>query len=704
MTAQPLGTAAPARARISDTTVVIPAGTNWPATSRPPQFRDDVWDFLPVGPASLRQVHMCKADFSLIDHPVFRIAAKEFIYARLTAEQPRGHRGIRRTMKPTGTYVELWKVRVWFEYLIGRGHHDLTTVTPADYAGYLEHSGKNADEEQRNPRWTANVIDVLWRLHAYRHHISGAENLPTPWPGFSAQKVAGYRDTGRENQTPRIPEEVMAPLIRWSLIYVNVAAPDIIACAREWATLRAGRVRTKSGESQDRRLTQWIDERRATGRGLPAAAPSGRTFRRLAPDDPLRAVNLNLTGRLADLPSGAIASSKRLQAILRNAAETMPLETGGLPTRPRINPETGEPWHPGIGPSDIGGLLSALTMACYILIAYLSGMRDSEVTSLRRGCLREERLPDERIRYWVDGTAYKNERSEGRPASWVVIEPVARAVKLLESLHHFDHLFARHWLPNVAGYGEIARDINTPLNEYVQTVNTVHKPISGPPPIPPVEGGPWRLTTRQFRRTIAWHIANRPFGVIALKLQYQHVNVTTSLGYAGSSESGFRQEIETEGNLGRLDDIYTMYERRRIHQETSTGPGGHTVDSEFDRIAAELENVPVAARSDRVRSMLRDRATTLHVGPAADCFFRAATAVCQQHVPVNERIAPVVALCDPIRCTNARLGPEHRRLWAELASEAEELAQRPGLPLVQLDALQASANRARRLAAEPEET
>jgi integrase len=646
---------------------------------------------------------MCKANFDLIDNPTFRVAAKEFIYARLTVEQPRGQRGIRRTMKPTGTYVELWKVRLWFEYLIAHGHHDLTTVTPTDYAGYLEHARNSpSDTQPRTPVWTSRVIDVLWRLHAYRHHVTGAENLPMPWPGFSAQRVAGHRDTGWENQTPRIPEEVIAPLIRWSLTYMDVAAPDIIACTLEWAALRAGVVRSKNGESLERRLTRWIEDRRTQGRGLPAAVPREWAYRTLAEDDPLRTINVNLAGRLADLPSGAIASTRRLQSILRDAAAIMPLEVGGLPTRPGIDPETGEPWHPGIGPSDIDGLLSALTMACYILIAYLSGMRDSEVTSLKRGCLREEHLADGRTRYWLDGTAFKNERSEGRPASWVVIEPVARAVKLLESLHPFDYLFARHWQPHVAGYGEISRKVNTSLNEFVKTINTVHRPTAGPPPIPPVDGEPWRLTTRQFRRTIAWHIANRPFGVIALKLQYQHVNVATSLGYAGSSESGFRQEIETEGALGRLDDIYTMYERHRINGETSTGPGGQSVDSEFDRITVEVENIPVAARSDRVRSMLRDRAATLHVGPAADCFFRAATAVCQQHVPLNERVAPVVALCDPVRCTNARLGPEHRQLWAEVASEAEQLAQRPGLPLIQVEALQASADRARHLSAGPE--
>jgi integrase len=644
---------------------------------------------------------MTKPDFTVILEPALRTAAKEFIYARLTVEQPRGQRGIRRTLKPTGTYIELWKVRLWFEYLTSQGHTDLTTVTPADYAGYLEHTRNGAAAGQRSPVWTSRVIDVLWRLHAYRRYIDGALHLPTPWPGFSAQQVAGYRDTGWENQTPRIPESVLVPLIKWSLLYVDVAARDITACAAEWAALRPGVVRSKAGEPTDERLARWLEARRSEGRGLPAAGPRGKTYRRLAADDPLRNINLQLTGRLADLPSGAIPGSHRLQTILRDASSTLPLEVGGLPTRPSINPETGEPWHPGIGPNDVDGLLSALTMACYVLIAYLSGMRDSEVASLQRGCLRQEDLPDGRTRYWLDGTAYKNERSEGRPASWVVIEPVARAVNLLESLHPFDYLFARHWLPKMPGYGEISRNINAPLNEFVSHINEVH----GTPDeqaIPDVDGKPWRVTTRQFRRTIAWHIANRPFGVIALKIQYQHVNVATSLGYAGSSESGFRQEVETEGALGRLDDIYTMYERHRLNGETSTGPGGQTVDAEFDRIDAEVENVPLAARPDRVRAILRDRAATLHVGPAADCFFRAATAVCQQHVPINERVAPVVALCDPVRCTNARLGPEHRQLWAELAEEAEALAERPGLPLIQVEALQASAGRARLLATPPE--
>ncbi len=56
----------------------------------------------------------------------------------------------------------------------------------------------------------------------------------------------------------------------------------------------------------------------------------------------------------------------------------------------------GEPWLAGIGASerDLNGAASLtlrLQSACYIVIAYLSGMRDSEIKHLKRGCVRIHR-------------------------------------------------------------------------------------------------------------------------------------------------------------------------------------------------------------------------------------------------------------------------------------------------------------------------
>src|SRR5262249_4157413 len=68
-------------------------------------------------------------------------------------------------------------------------------------------------------------------------------------------------------------------------------------------------------------------------------------------------------------------------------------------------------------------------------------------------------------------------------------------------------------------------------------------------------------TTRQFRRTVAWHIANRPFGTVAGMIQYKHASIAAYEGYAGSSRSGFRNEVERERALGQLDDVLSYFER-----------------------------------------------------------------------------------------------------------------------------------------------
>jgi hypothetical protein len=113
-----------------------------------------------------------------------------------------------------------------------------------------------------------------------------------------------------------------------------------------------------------------------------------------------------------------------------------------------------------------------------------------------------------------------------------------------------------------------------------QIADTGAVPIAA---IPEVDGAPWPLNSLQFRRTLAWHIANQPFGVVAGKIQYQHVSVATFEGYAGQSESGFRSEIEAERQLQQMEDIVDRYEEycRRVK---ATGPGAAHVRNIFGEV------------------------------------------------------------------------------------------------------------------------
>src|SRR3546814_12944454 len=77
---------------------------------------------------------------------------------------------------------------------------------------------------------------------------------------------------------------------------------------------------------------------------------------------------------------------------------------------------------------------------------------------------------------------------------------------------------------------EVVRQLNTFRDHLNTAFGSPDMPVIPPGP----DGKPWRITTRQFRRTIAWHIANRPFGPIAGMIQYKHAPVAEFEGHAGT--------------------------------------------------------------------------------------------------------------------------------------------------------------------------
>ena len=76
-------------------------------------------------------------------------------------------------------------------------------------------------------------------------------------------------------------------------------------------------------------------------------------------------------------------------------------------------------------------------------------------------------------------------------------------------------------------------------SEIVRTLNQFRDHLDrryGAPGAPTIPRGsdvrPWHFSTRQFRRTVAWHIANRPFGTVAGKIQYKHASMQPSRAMA----------------------------------------------------------------------------------------------------------------------------------------------------------------------------
>ncbi len=386
--------------------------------------------------------------------------------------------------------------------------------------------------------------------------------------------------------------------------------------------------------------------------------------------------------------------------LITAAINELGVEVGGMDSRISINPDTGHPWRSRF---DVKTLLHEermLQAAAYLVCAYLTGMRDCEVQAMRSGCLSLTRSEDGLIlRHRVRSVAYKGKQSVGEPAEWITIAPVAEAIEVLERLsarvaaaRGTDTL----WPVLVSRAGSkdyVSAEIVRQLNAYRDHLNLLFG-TDGAPIIPPgPDALPWRITTRQFRRTIAWHIANRPFGTIAGMIQYKHASVAAFEGYAGSSKSGFSAEVEAQRALGQLDDVLVYFNERRTGKPLH-GPAAPRIAKAMDAAANELDPLPaMIADRARLRAMLASLARTLHVGVLADCFFDPSTALCLKHAEEPDRSAPFVALCEPTHCPNACITERHKPVWAQAADDARTLLREKRLSALQRSALRRDLDR-----------
>lgn len=163
-------------------------------------------------------------------------------------------------------------------------------------------------------------------------------------------------------------------------------------------------------------------------------------------------------------------------------------------------------------------------------------------------------------------------------------------------------------------------------------------------------------------------------------IQYKHASVAVFEGYAGSSRSGFRAEVEAERRLGQLDDILDYFDARRGGARLS-GPAAGKVGRALEAAAETLGPSPaMIADRARLRVLLASTAHTLHPGLLADCFFDPSTALCLASPAVGAS-APVMPLCQPTRCPNACITVRHKPAWAGAADDARELLREKRLSL-----------------------
>ena len=408
-------------------------------------YGDASWD---LGPAVFREnARRCHVTVHFGEVPDQAVAQclREYLYARLNVEIP----GFRSRLPPASVRQAFNRARRFFEFVDAElGRCDLDRVDQ----GLLDRYAKLLRNGRCRPVVAAQLLDVIFDLHAYRAHLPIAALPLEPWPGRTPSQVAGYRYAAEENRTPRMPEAVIAPLLHWSLKYVSLFSRDIFAAREELLRLEERQRALAAADAvlppdqrrarRRARLTDFFDDRRRLGRGVPiwTTAHNGVVRRDPATGAVTPPVNWLLLHQHAGVdaqaePGTHLQLTTGAPDLVAAAIDAIGVETGGMDTPITIDPDLGRPWGPRFDARTLAHEERMLQAACYVVCAYLTGMRDSEVQAMRAGCLSLSRSADGVIdRHRIRSIAYKGKSSQGEPAEWVTIEPVAEAIRVLERL------------------------------------------------------------------------------------------------------------------------------------------------------------------------------------------------------------------------------------------------------------------------------
>ena len=625
------------------------------------RFSDDVWN---LAPAMLKK-HERRfiLDFTLI--PVsHRQSGKELCYAMLSGRVPAGEErpGVASVRTSFTEYVR------FLGWAAGRGTH-LSALTGQDLEDFQRHLLRTLRTSSARQSARAGTRKFwLWR-----------SCLPSGALRFDPLHIDGWGEPAArdvyENATARIPEEVLGPLFVWAMRFIDEFSADILAADRQWRTPPQPGGPHGYGDLPIA-LRAWLDEHLTTGRPLPAWR--GRA---------------SVTAVADALGRSRISLARYRHLIDETAAivGTTPQTVSDQTIHGRLD---GMPWIEAIladhtERDGLAALARLLQDACYLVLAFLSGARDSELKHLQRGGLTIERDTDGTPYRWkIRSLAFKAEKDPaGVPAVWSIGEPAARAITILEQLQPAgtEFLFARLQhspgvKPDAVSQVLTSGATNARLNSFAAWINDYCRRNGRTDGIADIGGRAWHLTNSQFRRTLAWFIARRPGGVIAGALAYRHHCVQVFEGYAGTSDSGFRAEVESEQALARGEHLIAAID---AHEHTDlTGPAAQEAARRLETFGAQARfQGTVVLDDNRLRRLMAKHDPAVYPGEYITCVHDHTKALCERARHGRSEGLPDHGGCKPLACRNVALTPQNTAAWQhEIDRITHRLASRPPLP------------------------
>jgi integrase len=694
---------------LTGTDVCAAAGFRLRPHGRTAMFDDDIWSFGDVEGLSVQSSVQAgtRLDFTVVSDPRWRLAAKEYLVARLAPGHPEIAalpRAFRVPLTVFSCQKRLAETVRWMNWLTAQRVRSLGDVTQDHCDRYLTVRRLRKDSSGT----VTGTLDesvvrvaaaVIIELASYADLLSADRYRDgfTPWNGRSSSQVAGMRAPA-ENKTPPVSQDVLQPLLAAALYITGTITPHLLQLPPQVRQRRQDREQLSGSADHnliEQVLRRHIDEGRpleATGDDVAAARPS----RGWNPDDPLLRVNLTALSLEAGTGSLRHEHLAAVRPLIEKAAAIVgtvkPWARDAVAVARADGTET-VPWTLPLDQRDVRALVGYAHTACLLLTLALTGMRASELLELRHGCRSITSHGDGLTRYRLTSKLIKGQPLGGTKDEWVVIEAVHDAVGTAEELSRIIGV------PEDLVFGRF--NFTARYCWFREWVNGAAGQRLGLAPIP--DGA---VNPRMLRRTLALSVAHRPGGLIAAKIALKHVSVVTTEGYAarpGGAQGKFLAEIaegEADRNLQAVLEEYRNYQNGIM----PAGPGARELTAFFSSVDADLaaggSDAPRVIASDQhVLNLLSKRAKVLHLAAANYCWFAdPSRALCLKMAGTPAADKPLAGMCDSARCPQATHHPCHRPVWAETVSSTTAFIGSLGRTRkTEHDRLQAELGRAQRV-------
>ena len=523
------------------------------------RFSDETWSLYPAArkPTARTRVYFGSSPSQ------FRDALKRLVYCAVNLDTPMDelerppHTMVRLSVGSVNAYFS----SSWRPFVRWLAEQEIGSISEAN-ADVLINYREHVAELPISPASKDMRMLGFWRMWRYAPYLPAGDRLmQPPWEAADYEDATSGWDSPRkstsENRTRPIHPETMSALLVWSRRFVNDFSSDILRAKQQRADMDAN-IRQHRRDGDLERWNRYLDGLRRAGEPLPG----------LILDRGVTGLAVNYLAATLDVSLSTIAGHRPRDIAIRVGA---PLD---VEIRGQIE---GEQWVAAIDYYEVDAWVRRLATACAVVTAYLSGMRPEECLALKRGCCQPSDSTDELSGYEIRGLTFKKRGRDGntirggveRRNPWYVIEPVARAVKVMERLHPHELLFPVAAFGIDTGRSATFSARTTRVNANIRAlIEWCNESAGRRPVIPPDPNGP--VTIMKFRRTVAWFIYRLPRGLISLGSQYGHINLLQSEGYGRRGWSGMSDVLDEHAFVirDRLEDQLQETRRRRRSERT----------------------------------------------------------------------------------------------------------------------------------------